>query len=254
MPVKNPEAVESDDEVLEASSSDRRIWKRRLARTEGTSDLVLRVYDVLYDAGEPLTREQIAERLHPRLSATAIGYLKAWHARLLTQHAEHRRQRGINVLVGNSTRTFDISVILQIWLGKVFDQRRTKTRSLLRDAEGRYSPGPVAPWMVTLDNQRLQYTPEVRTLLELQQQHAGRGHLAKVAWSKLIADPAYTDIHARAQLVMFLVKQLVNKGQPEPLKERQLRARCAYLLKVADTPAIQRTILESAIKDLLTLL
>ena len=252
MPVREAEIPVMDDAAVEAASSDRRIWKRRNGSADGTSSLVLRVYDVLYDAGEPLTRDQIVDRLVPRLDPYMVGYLEAWYSRqrILLAAKKHRHPQT------SASEGADIRVVTRRWLSQVFDQRLqrkgSKTAgSLIRDADGRYAPGPVAPWTVTLDGKRLPYTPDVRQLLHAEDQLAGRSHLAKLEWSRLLADPAYAGIEARAHLVVFLLRHLLTTL---PLDERKLRARCAYLLKLTDTPATKRLIFEAALKDLLAIL
>lgn len=260
MPLSAAKPLSDEAVSAAAASSDRRIWKRRNGSADGTSQLVLRVYDVLYDAGEPLTRDQIVERLVPRLDPYMVGYLEAWYLRHKALARTYvQRGRGGDVSLRTTTRKLtspDLPVIVHRWMGQVFDQRLQRKGSktggsLVRDTAGRYAPGPVAPWTVTLDGKRLPYTPDVRQLLQAEDQLAGRAHLAKLEWSRLMADPAYADLAARAHLVVFLLRHLLTTL---PLDERQLRARCAYLLKLTDTPTIKRLIFEAAVKDLLALL
>jgi len=101
MPVNETKVL--DDAALEAASSDRRIWKRRNGSADGTSSLGLLVYDVLYDAGVGLTRDEIVERLVVRLTPHMRGYLEAWYLRTKAQaRAKVQRGRRAAVTIGTA--------------------------------------------------------------------------------------------------------------------------------------------------------
>lgn len=248
-----------DDEAVEASSSDRRVWKRA-DPSKGSSLLTLKVFGILYDAGEPLTREQIAERLIPQLSATTTGYLKAWYVRRLEQQVQWQaKSRGDVSLVERSTRLtpeWTITDAIKRWVLEVFAQRLQKKkgslgRTLVRDADGRYSPGPSAPRIMTLDGQLLSYTPAVRRELEHADRERGRTHLALVEWDQLLKRPEFATAAARAHLVMFLMRRLLLEDGKWPLDERKVQGQFGHLLQLADTPAIRRDVIQQAITDFL---
>ena len=270
-----------EDTDTSSVPSYRRRWKNRQPATEGTSLLVLKVFGVLYDAGRPLTREEILDRFNAQLDSYGRAYIEAWYGRLLAQQkrsrTKHRqselRQPSRNSLTYTTSHMadseqgeapYDLPVgsirPVQRWLTQIFFNKKRRTReSLVCDREGRYSPGPKPPRFVNpVDGRILPFTSSTRQELEQTDHDAGRGYLAVLEWSKLIAHPEFQTAETRAQLLMLVVRRLLigeNKQKTRmPLDERVIAPRLAYLLRVPDTPGSKRALLERILADVLTLL
>jgi hypothetical protein len=244
------QVVPSEEEPDEAAPTfgQRRVWKRANP-WQGSSRLALLTMAVLYDVGEPLTRDAIAERLIPRLDPYQRGYLEAWY-----QH--HRGwQRKKEVLDGQRTsldRPFER--IVRVWLTQVFCQR-TKGGTLERLPDGRYQPGRTAPRVMTLDGHSLAYTPEARHELERTEAEQGRQHLIGVELAGIVKEYAISTPAACSQFLHLLIRHLylhVPKGEgSDPIDERKLQGRLQHLLKLADTPSTKRHVLQQAFDALL---
>ena len=243
-------------------SSYRRIWKKRTG-SEGSSQIVLAVYGILYDAGQPLTRDDIADRLIARLDPYQRAYLETWYLRVCErQEIQKQRKRPLGIRVNESTRMStpldvpDIRRAVRHWLSKTLSDRLRTTQSLIRDADGRYRPGAKPPRILTIDGRLLAFTPAMRQELEQTDHDAGRGYLALLEWSKLIADPAFQTAEARVQLLWLVGRRLVigEKKTGAPLDERHVGPRLKYLLGLPDTPGVKRVLLERILADLLAVL
>jgi hypothetical protein len=257
MPSPRAEELTTVDEADEQSASpdpSRRIWKHRDG-SQGSSLLSLKAYGVLYDAGRPLTRQELADQMHQRLVATEIWYLQAWDARRTRQQKEvisRRRKGDVFSLRPESENT--PRQALSNWLLQIFDRRRYG-QTLIRDAEGRYAPGPSAPRIQTMDGQLIAYTAPVRHALNQADRDAGRAHLALLEWGKCITAPEFATLEARAQLLIFLARRLlIGTNKKKSLNEHNLIKRFWDVLQLADSPAVKRMILERVFQDLIALL
>src|SRR5262245_39062342 len=93
-PIVDDEA--SDDPTPVGPLRVARIWTRRYPN-EGSLNTSLKAMDVLYDAGEPLSREELETRLIAKLDPYERAYLQAWHVRNKAYHRQwtrrHRKSR-----------------------------------------------------------------------------------------------------------------------------------------------------------------
>lgn len=236
---------EEDDDTLDPSAvpSFRRIWKRRDG-SQGSSELALAAMAVLYDAGTPLTRGEIADRLWPRLDDYARAYLRAWDARRREQQrrwVRRRRQPQSDVVDSELTRTESTAsdATLRHWLKQIFCRRIYGGQTLIRHPDGRYEPGPRAPILKTLEGERVRYTPEVRREVEQSDQQSGRLHLVQLEFKRAAATLSDQAPAARAQVLRFLVRQLHGGPSKGPLAGSELRRAFDHLLKVTDTRETQ---------------
>jgi hypothetical protein len=241
------------EEAESSVSSDRRIWKRRNG-SQGSLRTSLTVYEVLYDAGEPLTLDEIAGRLLPRLDAYAVGYLEAWHLRNQRQQQEsdkrtHPRKNVSGELPQNSSPETSPSLAVRAWLLRVFC-RRIQGSTLQKDAQGRYAPGPTAPRALTIAGDLVPYTPDARRELAQVEHDQGRTHLALLEWTHVLKRLQVETPEARAQLLMVLIRRFYL-GKKRVLDERLASPALDAVLRLADTPAVQRAVLEEAFRGLL---
>ena len=240
-----------DEEEAPAFSSDRRVWKQWQPSRQGSSGLSLKTIGILYEAGEPLTRDELAARLAAQLEPTERGYLEAWYLRLCEQQLRsvYRNRDSNRVRRSRGTKVIPpIQRITQRWISAVF----RKAHSVIRDSDGRYRPGPVVPLAQTMDGQLVPFTPEARQQLTQADHDNGRTHLASIEWRDLQKRLVLTTPEALAQVASFLLRRywLPERGK-RPFDERQLQGECQRLLQLADTDAIRRAVVQMVIKDLL---
>ena len=239
-----------DEEEAPAFSSDRRVWKLWQPTRQGASGLVLKTIGILYDAGKPLTRDELADQLVARLEPTERGYLEAWYLRFTEQvkRSWAKTHPNSKSALPNSSRPIpSITSIARRWIS----QRIVKTH-IIRDPDGRYRPGPTPPLAQTMDGRLLRFTPEERQRLAQADHDSGRTHLASIEWRDLQRRLAITTPEALAQVASFLLRRywLPERGK-RPFDERQLQGECQRLLQLADTDAIRRAVVQMVIKDLL---
>jgi hypothetical protein len=239
------------------SSRGRRIWQRANP-WQGSSRLALLAMTVLYDAGEPLTRDEIADRLIPRLDAYQRGYLEAWYQRLTNNHRiDVAKHEGRSLIVNSTPLTISpipLERIVRRWLVTIFCPRATKGTTLERLPDGRYQPGKTAPRVVTLDGKKLAYTPEERYKLEQAEADAGRLHLVDVEFARVIKALAIATPEARFQFLSLLIREVglhVPKRQKQPIDERKATPQLAHLFTLADRATIKRHVIQRAFDALL---
>jgi len=98
-----------------------------------------------------------------------------------------------------------------------------------------------------MDGQLLAFTPDKRLELEQAEHDEGRAHLAMLEWERITAGLDLRTLEARAHLLILLTRRLLvglGVGKPLPLDER--RVQFNHLLRVADTPAVKRAVLQRA--------
>lgn len=247
--------MEEEEAPSEAgpTSQGRRIWQRANP-WQGSSRLALLAMAVLYDAGEPLTRDQLADQLIPRLDAYQRGYLEAWYQRKQqVQSRSNSKRRDKSLEAQRELPEVPLDRIVRTWLTQSFVKRATYGTTLERLPDGRYQPGKTAPRVVTLDGKKLAYTPEARRELEQAEADAGRLHLVDVEFARAVKELAVTTPEARVQFLYLLIRQLlqVPKDVKQPIDERKVKGRLAHLFTLADRATIKRHVIQRAFDALL---
>lgn len=217
------------------SASYRRIWKRRDG-SQGSSQLALNAMAVLYDAGQPLSRNELASRLLPRLDAYARAYLEAWYGRRRDQIARAQK-RPINIVIDKTMLT---EVALRTWLTNSFFVR-AKGGTLIRDPDGRYRPGPRAPIAVTMDGDRKAFTPTVRHELEQADHDRSRAHAAVMELTRVLGKLDLAPERNRVQIITYLLRRFYVGTNS--FDERRLNAEFKHLLQIADTADVMKAVL-----------
>lgn len=254
--VPKGQSVPSEEELDEVALTfgSRRVWQRANP-SQGSSRLALLAMAVLYDAGEPLSRDAITERLIPRLDPYQRSYLEAWYQHKITQDRKHQTKTNFSVLDSQRTlKPIPFDQIVRRWVVGVFFQRRDGG-TLERLPDGRYQPGRTAPRIMTLDGRRLAYTAEARHELERTEAEQGRQHLIRVELARIVKEHAISSPAACSQFLHLLFRHLylrIPKGEgSNPIDERKLQGRLQHLLKLADTPSAKRHVLQHAFDALL---
>jgi hypothetical protein len=217
-----------DEDVDPGPWAGRRIWQRANPGL-GSSQLTLLAMAVLYDAGEPLTREAIAERLLPRLDVYQLGYLEAWAMRRrdVQRRTTARRRGSVIVLEQPSTITpVAVDEAVPLWLTYSFLVRARTGHTLERLPDGRFQPGRTAPRVLTLDGRRIAFTPEAHDLAHAEAD-AGRLHLVGVAFDRLVKAAGLQTRAARVQLLGLLLRRVgaVTTDDARAFDERTIAPR-----------------------------
>jgi hypothetical protein len=251
--VLSKDAAPEDEDSFPASS--RRVWKRHVGG--GASMLTLKTMGVLYDAGVPLTRDEMMQQLIPLLDPYERGYLEEWYARLkvANRRQDHRRGKSHSSVANAPATLEDLPRIVVTWLTRVFLIRASpmKGNSLRRDADGRYRPGPTPPNLLTLDGQHIRYTLDVHRGYAARERDKGRAHLAQLEWKHLQDALELTTPGRRVQLLCYLIRRFLigtNVEDVKQLNEVQLAKLSRELIRIADTATVQRRILQSAFDEL----
>jgi len=209
---------------------------------------------VLYDAGMPLTGDELATSLLVRLEPSERNYLEAWDLRRLELKQERmRKHRGTAVTVVKSITTVTtraLPAIVRLWVMDVFVKRVRQGQTLIQDADGRYRPGPKAPRVLTMDGHLVDFTPETRRELEQAEHDEGRAHLALVEWARVTAALDLRTIEAQTQVLILLARRLLIGPQKMPFDERKVGPQFNDLERLADTPAVKRVVLQRALDAL----
>lgn len=238
-----------------ASASDRRVWKR-WNPAQGSSALSLKAMAVLYDAGQPLSRDELADRLLPQLDPYALDYLAAWYQRRLVQQSRaNATYRGIESETSLSGKR-DVSdspaprVALRRWISEIF-ARRVYGGTLIRDSDRRLRPGPRAPRAQTIEGALVPFTPEKRQELEQADHDRSHEHLALLAWSRGRTSLDLSTVEARAHLLIFLARRLlIGADKKLPFDERRLIALFDDVIRLADTPAVKQALMQRALIEI----
>jgi hypothetical protein len=250
-PVKS--AMEETTEEESAVFSGRRIWKRH-DPGQGSLSISLKAMDVLYDAAQPLTKPELIERLIAKLDPYERSYLEAWHLHQRDRNRQSLRRANGKDSVRKAPRTlsplnFDRTV--HVWLTQVFEQRlraqRKGGRTLIKDEDGRYRPGPKAPEATTADGRVVRYTPEIRETLTHEEHEEGRTYLAKLELEHVMKGLDLTTTAAKMQFFSIVLRRLLLGNSPKsqlPLDERIVAPALNLIVRQADTNGIKRRVLE----------
>jgi hypothetical protein len=259
--------------MTDTSDTMRRVFQRWPGGS-GSSDIALKAMAVLYDAGAPLTLDELGTRLLERLDVYERAFLEArdlhirqsqrrWMEAKRRAAGAKRRAASVDALSGEraSTLVRPIEVVVGRWLMQVFVKRSRDGSTLVQDPDGRLRPGATAPYVRTLTNELHRYTPEMRQRLEQEEHDAGRRHRLEVEWAQTVQPAIPATVEARVQVVILILRRLwlgtkthAGAKPPLPLDERKIGPLFNRVVFLADTPAVKQKALELAIADLVALL
>jgi hypothetical protein len=182
------------------------------------------IFDVLYEAGEPLDRQTIGDRTFDRASSAA-----QYHARRAMA-----RQRQPRIPRTHESRSLVRNVPLRddwrSWVNRlILEMARRGT--LLRDEEGRYRPNPdKPPRAARVDGGVYPYTREAWLETTAEERTVGEVHTMKMQVERFLGG------RSRDELLLVLevfVDDLAGFGKDKrrPLDPRTVRAQLRWLLE-----------------------
>jgi hypothetical protein len=190
------------------------------------------VFDVLYEAGEPLDADTIITRTWERATSGARGY--AMRARLAKRAAdrEWRQRQRQGVVLSDPVRENDITAA-EAWpqsIRKILGQRRWN-KTLLVDEHGRYFPNPDKPPLAErVDGSTYRYSRQA--WLETTQVARTTGEIHTMTMEV----ERYLGGRSREELLLVL-ELLVSdaagfgKDKRRPLNPRTIRKQLHWLLE-----------------------
>jgi hypothetical protein len=228
-----------------------RIWKKRQPMSEGSLGTSLKALDILYDDGEPLTREELEARLIPRLDPYERSYITDWyrHSRDLKRQYVARRASEDGSAQPSSLKDTVVSIDRAIhgWITAVFLKRVSQGHTVIRTADGRLGAGPGKPRMARADGRTVAYTAATRHQLAQEDHEKHRLYLVDVELSELLKQLELPDEAARAQLLAYLVRRFLGNAENQETKSldmRKIRPMFDHLDRIADTPAIRQALIQ----------
>ena len=223
----------------------RRVWTRRTG-DQGSLSISLKAFEALYEAARPLSRPELAAALAERLDSSERAYLEAWALHCRARMAASKARRQHKAPAGSLENRFSSepakSSAVALWLGIIFDNRRTGS-TLIRDADGRYRPGPKPPRMATGDGRLIAFTPEARAADEAAGRAAAQENAQIMEWRRVSGALDGLPSHERLTVLVFLARRFAgfaktNNPRNKPsMTDTQLRSRFNHILRSAHDPA-----------------
>lgn len=200
------------------------------------------VFDVLYEADRPLTREEIAERTFERATGAAIGHARRWTARRRRPRSSAvQSARRLSAL--HEEEAFEIS--WSLWLGSLLKEA-VRRGSLIRIAD-QFSPNPdKAPVATRPDGTQFAYTREAW----LAESAEGRA-IDEVQTMRMEADRLLGPL-TQDELLIAVDQALRDfSGFPRrrrPVDPRTVRTRIKFLLERPTTDTARAWLLHELVR------
>jgi hypothetical protein len=207
---------------------------RRRKVGSGMGSTAQSVFDVLYEAGEPLDADTIITRTWERATSGARGYaMRAILAKRDRNRHWRQRSEGQSVALSDSDReSHEISAV-EAWplqIRKILGQRRWN-KTLLVDEQGRYFPNPDKPPIAErVDGSSYRYSREAWLETTREARATGEVHTMTMEVER------YLGGRSRDELLLVLevlVDDLASfgKDKPRPVNPRTIRAQLRWLLE-----------------------
>jgi hypothetical protein len=225
------------------------LGRKQAARGIGPS--MRAVFDVLYEAGEPLDVDTIAERTFDRVDAPSHYHARRAYVRQREAHRrwDHRR-RDIHTSAALSPE--EISAISladawRFWLRKLLDNSGAGTGVLIRSGERgqrRYEPNPAKPPRVQrADGRLVRYTREEALGLSAEEKAIGDVFAMREAIGRHLGGLSETELRQMVELAA--TKFAPDEGRTNV---RTLRARVRWLLDRPSTDAGRAWLLRELVR------
>lgn len=223
------------------------LGKYRASR--GISSTMKDVFDVLYEAGEPLDVDTIAERTFARASGAAQGHARRW---LVRRRQRNRRQyqeahpssRDRDV---HSGRQITLAESWRPWIASLV-QGGERWGSLLRKDGNRYCPNPDKPPRIARPDGRLSgYTREMWEVTTAEDRAIGEVQTMRMEAERLLGG---LDKQTLEHAIELAAHDFAKQGRAEPRATnaaRALRSRIGWLLQRPTTDAARAWLLEELV-------
>lgn len=196
-------------------------------RSVGMSATMQSIFDVLFEAGEPLSPETIAQRTYERASGAS-----QFHARraVVREYARKRVVPHLAIADGVSNRQMSIAKAWPMWIKKLLRDGRTR-RVLLKDENGRYAPNPAKPpRALHVDGTVYPYTRQAWLETTQRERAVGEVHTMTMQAERFLSR------YSRDELLQVL-EELIDvlsgfgKDKPRPINPRTVRSQNRWLLE-----------------------
>lgn len=209
------------------------LGRRRGARGIGTP--MRAVFDVLYEANEPLDINTLADRTFDRVDAPAHYHARRSYVR----HRESQRRAPSSAWTGTSSRphqNLEEVPVKYAWRGYLSKAVAAAVRRgvLVRTEEGRFDPNPLKPPRVQQpDGRVVPYTREQALGLSALEQAIGDVQAMRLELGRLLAGLDSDELRQAVQLAATAFAPRAGE-RSDP---RTLRARLRWLLDRPSTDA-----------------
>jgi hypothetical protein len=187
------------------------------------------IYEVLYEAGEPLDADTIAIRTWERATSAARGYaLRGYLGKQASDRGWAQRKFGFS----RAERESEVTA-KQAWPAMIrrYLAKRRWNRTLLVDDQGRFYPNPDKPPLAErVDGSTYRYTREAWLATTQEARTTGEIHTMTMEVER------YLGSRSRDELLLVLelfVDDLsgFGKDKPRPLNPRTIRTQLHWLLE-----------------------
>jgi hypothetical protein len=213
------------------------LGKYRAAR--GIDTTMRSVFDVLYEADEPLDRDTIAERTFSRASGAAQGHARRVMLRTRESHRKTQAKRRGAVTRERASFASHLSLedAWRSWIQRLLLDSKRWGR-LIRDEEGRYRPNPEKPPRAArADGTTFPYTREAWEESTARDRAVGEVQTMRMETNRL-ADLSREELqHAITLAVRTFEKQTGGRPPRSNNASRALRVRIGWLLDRPTTDA-----------------
>lgn len=257
---------------VEAAADDlvtlpRRVWAKHRDGGQGSSKLTLLAYDALYDAGRPLTLEELTEAVMPHVSELLEGYLLAWFYRQRNQTSRSARAASVQSLSTDSdctgvnddigppseiqVRPVAKKILVERWLKVNFTKRMYEGTTLCKVDGDRFAPGPKPPRILTVEGELLDYTPAERARQAHLLQTSGQTHAILMELNRILKELDTRGLSAEDRFVpvSWLARRFAErlkpvKGTTHSFTDTTCRGLFQHVVKHARYPEVKRAALE----------
>lgn len=192
------------------------------------------IFDVLYEADEPLAADTIITRTWERASSGARGYaMRAVLAKRASDREFVNRQRGDVALLKDAQESDTRITSAEAWpllIRKILGQRRWN-HTLLVDEQGRYSPNPEKPPRAErVDGSSYRYSREAWLETTQAARTTGEIHTMTMEVERYLGHRSHDEL---LLVLEVLVDDLTGFGKekPRPLNPRTIRTQLRWLLE-----------------------
>jgi hypothetical protein len=217
-------------------------------RSNGMSSTMRNIFDVLYEAGEPLSPETIAQRTYERASGAS-----QFHARraVLRERTRQRATQHLSIAEGGSKRERSVAAEWPMWIKKLLRDARTR-HVLVRDENGRYSPNPAKPpRAMHVDGTIYAYTREAWLETTQEARTTGEIHTMTMEVERFLGGRSRDELLLVLEVFVDDLSGFTRgkgKGKRRPLDPRTVRSQLRWLLERPTTDESRAWLLHELVR------